>query len=171
MDISWKMLGLAREYRLFNGKQIVGLLKNNFSNRKAYGEMHGFLVRFEHTGLIEKQARILDIEGEKVLGTIEFKSSPKAAIITYEGESFAWDSLKEKAHGSWSIVGAEETVEYLAEDKTGSQGIMKDAYLPPVVLLAGLYAHGHFFMSKILKFAGGILVGILLYYLINHMIF
>lgn len=171
MDISWKMLGLAREYRLFNGKQIVGLLKNNFWNRKAYGELHGFLVRFEHEGFGKKAARILDIEGEKVLGTLDFASSPRSVSITYQEERFAWNLNKEHSKGSWSIVGAEETAAYRAEDDSGSQGSIKDAYLPPVVLLAGFYVHGYFFKKKLLTFAAGILGGILLYYLVFRVMF
>ncbi len=165
------MLGLASEYRLFNGKQIVGLLKNNFLNRKAYGELHGFLVRFEKKGFGNKTARILDIEGEKVLGTLNFGSSPRSVAMDYEGERFAWSLSQKKPRGSWSVVGTEETAEYRAEDGTGSKGSIKDAYLPPVVLLAGFYAHGYFFKRRILTFAGGILAGILLYYLIHHLLF
>lgn len=159
------MLGLAREYRLFNGKQIIGILKNDFWNRKAYGEFKGFLVRFESVGFGKKQAKILDIEGEKALGNIEFKTSPRAATIEYEGEIFEWSTLKEKASGSWTVGNEEEESCYLAEDSMGSQGKITDAYLPSVVMLAGLFIQGYFFKRKIQGFASGLLIGILIIYL------
>jgi len=155
------MLGLAREYRLFNGKQIIGLLKNDFWNRKAYGEFKGFLVRFEQVGFGKKQARILDIEGEKVLGIIKFKTSPRAATIAYEGENFAWSTLNEKPRGSWIVGNEEEEFRYLAEGAMGSRGKITDAYLPPVVLLAGFYVRGHFLNRKILAFGGLFLAGLI----------
>lgn len=154
------MLGLAREYRLFNGKQIIGILKNDFWNRKAYGEFKGFLVRFEHIGFGKKQARILDIEGKKVLGMIEFKTSPRAASITYEGENFAWNTLKEKPRGSWMVGNEEEESQYLAEGFMGGQGKITDAYLPPVVLLTGLYIRGYFLKRWILSLVGLFLAGL-----------
>ncbi len=155
------MLGLAREYRLFNGKQIIGILKNDFWNRKAYGEFKGFLVRFESAGFGKKEARILDIEGVKVLGNIEFKTSPRAASVTYEGENFGWNTLKEKPRGSWTVGNEEEESRYLAEGSVGSRGKITDAYLPPVVLLAGLYVRGYFLKKQILILTGLFLAGLI----------
>ncbi len=159
------MLGLAREYRLFNGKQIIGLLKNDFWNQKAYGEFRGSFVRFEHAGFGKKQARILDIEGEKVLGSIDFKTSPRAAVISYEGEVFEWNTLREEKSGSWIVRNEEEESRYLTEDPVGSQGKITDAYLPSVVLLAGLFVRGYFLKRKILGFIGGFSIGVALYFL------
>ncbi len=156
------MLGLAREFRLFNGKQIIGILKNDFWNRKAYGEFKGFLVRFEHQGLGKKQARILDIEGEKVLGSIEFNSSPRAATISYDGEYFSWSPLKGKPRGSWLVGNEEEASKYLAKGSIGSQGEITDAYLPPIVLLAGLYIRGYFLVKWVLTLIGLFLAGLVM---------
>ncbi len=155
------MLGLGREYRLFNGKQIIGILKNDFWNRKAYGEFKGFLVRFEQEGFGKKQARILDIEGEKVLGTVRFKTSPRAASITYEDENFDWNTLNKKSRSSWVVRNEEEESQYLAEGFMGSRGKITDAYLPPIVLLAGLYVRGYFLKKRILTLAGLFLAGLI----------
>ena len=161
------MLGLGREYRLFNGKQIIGLLKNDFWNRKAYGEFKGYLVRFESMGFGKKQARILDIAGEKVLGTLSFNFAPRSATIECEGESFEWMLSKDERRGSWLVGNAEEEAKYLAEDATGSKGTIADAYLPPMVLLAGLYVHGYFLKRKVLGFVVGFLLGVLIVYLVS----
>ena len=165
------MLGLAREYRLFNGKQIIGILKNDFWNRKAYGEFKGFLVRFEQEGFGKKQVRILDIEGEKILGSIEFKTSSRAATIAYEGENFFWNTLKEKPRGSWVVGNEEEKSRYLAESSMGSQGKITDAYLPPIVLLAGLYIRGYYLKRWILNLAGlfsaGLIGGLIMGSIVN----
>lgn len=155
------MLGLGREYRLFNGKQIIGILKNDFWNRKAYGEFKGFLVRFEHEGFGKKHARILDIEGEKVLGNIKFSTSPRAATIAYEGENFDWNPLYKKPRGSWVVRNEEEESQYLAEGSMGSLGKITDAYLPPIVLLAGLYVRGYFLKKWILTLVGLFLAGLI----------
>ncbi|GHB53892.1 hypothetical protein GCM10007390_03510 [Persicitalea jodogahamensis] len=159
------MLGLAREYRLFNGRQIIGILKNDFWNRKAYGEFKGFLVRFEHQGMGKKKAWILDIEGEKVLGTIEFSTSPRSATITYDGEGFNWNTLHEKPRGSWLVGNGEEESRYLAEGSLGSQGKITDAYLPPVVLLAGLYVRGYFLARRVSILAGLFFIGLMMGYM------
>ena len=160
------MLGLAREYRLFIGKQIVGLLKNNLWNSQGYGEFKGHLMRFEKDSQRRHGARILDIEGEKVLGTIEFGLFPRAATIRHDGETYTWRSLKSNAKGSWAVGHAEEETQYLAAGRMGTQGTISEGYLPPIVTMAGLYIHGYFFkktlLSVLIGFGLGALVGYLL---------
>jgi hypothetical protein len=167
MDITWKMLGLAREYRLFNGKQIVGLLKNNLWNSQAYGEFKGHLARFEKDPRRRHHANILEIEGEKVLGSIELGLFSRTATIWYEGETYTWKSLPKNTPGSWVVGNAEEESQYLASGRIGSTGTISEAYLPPIVLLAGLYIHGYFFQRVLLSIAVGFVVGVLAGYFIN----
>lgn len=161
------MLDLAREYRLFNGKQIVGLLKNNIWNSRAYGEFRGFLMRFEKDSKRKHWAIILDIEGEKVLGTIEFGLLPRNATIRHEGEVYTWKSLKKNARGSWVVGNAEEESQYQASGRIGSNGKIPEAYLPPIVLMAGFYVHAYFFRRTVLSIAGGFLLGLAMAYLVS----
>lgn len=161
------MLGLAREYRLFNGKQIVGLLKNNLWNSHAYGEFKGHLMRFEKDSKRGHWASILDIEGEKVLGTIEFGLFPSTATIRHDGETYTWRSLKKNTPGSWAVGHAEEENQYLAAGRMGTQGTITEGYLPPIVTVAGLYIHGYFFKKTLLSILVGFGLGVLLGYLLS----
>ena len=167
MNLSWRMLGLAREYRLFNGKQIVGLLKNNVWSGKAYGEFKGHLMRFEKDRKRRHWASILDIEGEQVLGTIEFGHFPRTATIRHEGEIYTWQSFKEKARGSWLVGNAEEESQFLASGRMGSRGTLAEGYLPPVVTMAGFYIHGYFFRTTLLSLLLGFGLGVVLGYLMS----
>ncbi|MPR33704.1 hypothetical protein [Salmonirosea aquatica] len=167
MNLSWRMLGLAREYRLFNGKQIVGLLKNNVWNSRAYGEFKGHLMRFEKDSKRRYQASILDIEGEKVLGTIEFGYFPRTATIHYEGEIFTWKSLQKNGWGSWAVGNAEEESQYLSSNRIGTQGAITEGYLPPLVTMAGLYIHSYFFRRSLLSIVVGFALGVLMGYFVN----
>lgn len=159
------MLGLAREYRLFNDKQIVGLLKNNVWNRKAYGEFKGYLMRFEKDSKRRHWANILDIEGEQVLATIEFGLFPRTATIRHDGETYTWQSLKKNAKGSWMVGNAEEESQYHASGRMGTRGSITESYLPPIVLMAGLYIHGYFFRRFLLSLLVGFVLGALMAYL------
>jgi len=161
------MLGLAREYRLFNGKQIVGLLKTNIWNSQAYGEFRGFLMRFEKDSKRRYYASILDIAGEQTLGTIEFGLFPRTAIIRHEGAIYTWKPLKKPTRGSWVVGNPEEESQYRASGRIGSSGTISEAYLPPIVLMAGLYIHGYFFRITLLSVIVGFILGVLLGYLVN----
>ncbi|TDB69032.1 hypothetical protein [Arundinibacter roseus] len=166
MSVRWQMLGTAQEYRLFNEKQLMGILKNNFWNRKAYSEFKGFLVRFEHSGIGKKKARILDIEGTQELGTIDFSFFPESAIIQYEAQQHTWRLVKTGRQKKWIVQSEEEQADYLANDRVGSTGQISDSYLPPVVVVAGLYIHGFFFKQRLLRIIGLCLVILLTAFLL-----
>ena len=161
------MLGLVREYRLFNGKQIVGLLKNSVWSGKAYGEFRGFLMRFEKDSTRRHRTNILDIEGKNVVGTIEFGLFPRAATIRHEGEVYTWKSLGGPARGSWLVGNAEEECRYQASGRLAATGTISENYIPPTVLLAGLYIHSYFFRTTLFSILVGSLLGLVLGYLIN----
>lgn len=164
MILRWQTMGLAREYRLFHEKQIVGILKNNFWNRKGYGELRGFFMRFEGKLFGEQKTNILDIEGKDELGHIEFKRSPRSASIQYNGQRYEWCYADSGTKGSWMIRGEDDQTSYEAEGSAGTTGMITDPYLPPVVLLSGLFIHGYFLKKKVIAFIGGILAGAMLGY-------
>ncbi len=167
MNVRWQMLGTAQEYRLFNEKQLMGILKNNVWNRKAYSEFKGFLVRFEHSGIGKKKARILDIEGTKELGFIDFSFFPESAIIHYEAQQHTWRLDKTGKQKKWIVQSEEEQADYSANDRIGSTGQISDSFLPPAVVVAGLYVHGFFFKQRLLGILGltlGLLLTVFLLY-------
>lgn len=161
MALRWQTLGIAREYRLFLDRQVVGILKNNFWNRKAYGELKGFLIRFENEGLEKKRARILDIEGEKVLGTIDLSFFPNSASIQYRGEQYEWRYLDGNRRSRWFIRNEEEKTEYIATGFISSAGTIADTDLHPILILAGLYIQGYFIKRSFLVLLTTFSLGIL----------
>ncbi|MBU1821322.1 MAG: hypothetical protein KKG00_07395 [Bacteroidetes bacterium] len=161
MTIRWQTLGIGREYRLFREKQIVGILKNNFWNRKGYGELHGFLMRFEKEKTGKGPTQILDIEGEKVLGTIDFGFFPSSAVIHHEGQRYQWKYPSKRYRGSWLVSGQEEEANYEATGFISSAGTITDTYLHPVVIMAGLYVQGYFIKRSFLVVMAVFLVGLL----------
>ncbi len=167
MTLRWQTLGIAREYRLFLDKQIIGILKNDFWNRKAYGELRGFLTRFEKQGVGKKRARILDIEGEQELGSIDFSFFPNSAIIQYEGERYQWSYLNNKSSGQWIIRSEDEKTDFVATGFISSEGTIADTYLHPVILLAGLYVQGYFLKRSFLIIVAAFLLVILVAFLVS----
>lgn len=170
MTFRWQTLGIAREYRLFVDKQIVGILKNDFWNRKAYGELRGFMTRFEYEGIGKKRARILDIEGEKVLGTIDFSFSPHSATIHFEGEPYHWIYSDTTSRDRWLVRNEEEKSDFVATGFMSRAGTISEAYLPPVVLLASLYIKGYFIKRSFLALAGTLFLGILTALLVGRLV-
>lgn len=158
------MLGLVREYRLLNGKQIVGLLKNSVWTGKAYGEFKGHLMRFEKD--TARRINILDIEGRDIVGTIEFSLFPRAATIRHEGEVYTWQYLKKKGKGSWLVGNTDEECRYQPSGMLAATGAISESYVPPIVLMAGLYIHSYFFRSTLLSIVVGFLLGLVLGYFI-----
>lgn len=164
MTLRWQTMGLAREYRLFQEKQIVGILKNNFWSQKGYGELRGFLMRFDGKLFGGPKTTILDIEGVKKLGHIEFKQIPRSASIHFEGQRYEWRYTDSGVKGSWVIKSDDDQANYEVESSAGTEGRITDPFLPPVVLLSGLYIHGYFLKKKVMAFFVGVLGGVLLGY-------
>jgi len=107
---------------------------------------------------------ILDIEGKKELGYIEFKRFPRSASIQYDGQHYEWCYANSGAKGSWVIRSEDDQASYEVDGSAGTAGMITDPYLPPVVLLSGLYVHGYFLKKKVMAFLGGILAGVMLGY-------
>ncbi|MBB5284734.1 hypothetical protein HNQ92_002882 [Rhabdobacter roseus] len=145
MNVRWQSFGLDQEYRLLREKLIVGLLKKNFFNNNAYGEYHGYLLRFEASGWGKRTVRILDIEGKKVLGTIAFRYFPYAASIRYEDETYQWQ-YQPWSQSRWTVTQADEVATYEAGRgwTRGGTGTIDYEYLPPAVVLSGLYVRSYF---------------------------
>lgn len=158
------MLGLVREYRLFNGKQIVGLLKNSVWTGKAYGEFKGHLMRFEKD--TARRINILDIEGREIVGTIEFSLFPRTATIKHEGEVYTWKSLGTASRGSWHVGNTDEECRYHPSGMLAATGTISESYVPPIVLMAGLYTHSYFFRTTLLSIVAGFLLGLVVGYFI-----
>jgi hypothetical protein len=144
MDLSWKSVGWHSEYRLFREKTIVGLLKRGTWTTSAYGEFHGYLLRFEAPKLGRQTVRILDIEGQKVLGTIRFRRFPASATITYDGLTYHWRYLP-WSRRRWRIEQNGEQAEYQADGPlAGGNGTITYEELHPAAVLTGLYVHSFF---------------------------
>ncbi|HEV7349140.1 hypothetical protein [Telluribacter sp.] len=144
MDIYWKTVGWQSEYRIFREKVIVGILKRGSWGTDTYGEYNGYLVRFDTKGFGKRSARILDIEGQKVLGSVKFRRFPTSATITYEGEEYQWN-YQQWSRYKWSVRHTDEEATYVAARPwQGGGGTIQYDYLHPAIVLVGLYVHSYF---------------------------
>lgn len=143
MTLQWTSTMIGKETRIFRGKLIVGLLKRSLWKDDAYGELDGYMVRFKTTGFWKRKTAILDIEGVKQLGHIEYNFWKTSAVITYEERFCSWtfDSWMRK---SWKIVGGQDQAIYSKPSVWKNKGDIEVDNMSPVMILAGLFVYGYF---------------------------
>ena len=138
MTVHWKTTGWQSEYRIFREKTIVGILKKSFWDKTAYGEYNGYQLRFQTQGLWKPTTRILDIEGTRELGRIEYDSWRTSARITYEDQHFEWKRPSWRS-SSWTVSNDEEQVDYQQQGFWEKQGVIEYEWASPAIVLCGLY--------------------------------
>ncbi|NIJ50878.1 hypothetical protein [Dyadobacter arcticus] len=143
MSLSWKSNFISTEFRIFRGKVIAGILRTSSWKNEGYGELDGNLLRFKTKGFLQKITEIRDIEGEKVLGQIQFHFMSSSATITYDHIDYNW-KFASWSMRKWNVSNGNA---HAAFKKTGfwqKEGEIEDQEIPPAVILASLYAHIHF---------------------------
>ena len=143
MALTWKASFSGKEYRIFRGKLIVGLLKTSMWKGDAYGELNGYMLLFKPLGFWKKTTQILDIEGKKELGRIEYNWWKNSAVITYEDMMYEW-KYQSWSHKSWDVKGPEESVNFLLSSLWRNEGNIEYEDTPGAVILAALYVQSHF---------------------------
>jgi len=143
MTLQWTSTMSGKETRIFRGKLIAGLLKRSLWKDDAYGELNGYLVRFKTTGFWKRKTQILDIDGIRELGHIEYSSWKTSALITFEEKSYEWnfDSWTRK---NWKIKSGEDQAIYSKTSVWKNKGDIEVDNISPVVILAGLFIYGYF---------------------------
>lgn len=139
MTINWKSGGLGNAFRIFKGKQIVGLLKLDNWRTEGYGELNGYLVRFKTSGFVRPLTRILDIEGTRELGSIRYSYRTMSARIVLEEKEFQWKF--EKWNGNnWFIEAEYGSIHFSQKGWWNGQGsITYDEDESKMLILSGLY--------------------------------
>lgn len=139
MTINWKSAVLGNAFRLFKGKQIVGLLKLENWRSEGYGELNGYLLRFKTSGFIHPVTRILDIEGKREFGSIRYNYRTMSARILLEGKVYHWKF--EKWNGKeWFIEAEFGTIHFLQKGWWNGQGsVTCDEDESKMLILCGLY--------------------------------
>jgi len=143
MTLQWTSTMSGNETRIFRGKLIAGILKRSTWKDDAHGELNGYMVRFKTKGFWKRSTQILDIEGTKELGHIEYHSWKSTATITYEDESyeFAFDSWTRKV---WKITNGEKQAIYSKPSVWKNKGDIEVENISPAVILAGLFVYSYF---------------------------
>lgn len=108
MALTWKTSFSGKECRIFRDKLIVGILKTSIWKGDAYGELNGYMLLFKPLGFWKRSTQILDIEGKKVLGKIEYNWWKSSAVITYEEVTYEWKYLSWNRK-RWDVKGPEES--------------------------------------------------------------
>mgnify|MGYP003406732903 CR=1 FL=1 len=140
MNVNWKSKNGHREFRIFRGKLIVGILKKKGWSRNAYGEYNGAMVQFLSEGFLNPVITILDIEGTKKLGKIHYFRFKGIASIQYEEQMFEW-KYKSQQKKEWSIISDDDFVNYTISNTTQVEGEIEIEGIRPEVVLTGLYIH------------------------------
>jgi len=143
MKLQWTSTMSGNETRIFRGKLIVGLLKRSTWKDDAHGELNGYMVRFKTTGFWNRSTKILDIEGTRELGHIEYNSWKSTAVITYEDQSYEWafDSWK---RNTWKIKNLENQVSYSRISIWKNKGDIEVENISPAITLTGLFVYTYF---------------------------
>jgi hypothetical protein len=143
MTLQWKSSMSGKETRIFSGKALSGLLKNSLWKNDGYGELNGHMLRFKTTGFWNPVTKILDIEGERELGTIRYNYIRSRATILYESKSYdcAFDSWTRR---KWRVKTAEESVEFTRTSIWKNEGTIETQNISPAIVLAGLFIYGYF---------------------------
>jgi hypothetical protein len=143
MTLSWKSNLSGTEYRIFRGKVIAGLLKTSNWKNEAYGELNGYLLRFKTKGLLQKRAEILSIEGDRILGNIEFHLLKSTATIHYDGISYEW-KFRPWSRRKWFVANNGTHSEFRLTGFWQKSGEVESDDVPAAILLASLYTFIYF---------------------------
>ena len=143
MSLSWKSNFSGTEYRIFRGRIIAGLLKTSTWKNEGYGELNGHLLRFKTRGFLQKNTEILSIEGDRILGNIEFHLLKSAATITYDNISYEW-KFEPWSRRKWFVADSHTRTEFKLSGFWQKTGEVQNEDVPAAVLLASLYTFVYF---------------------------
>ncbi|MCE6990731.1 hypothetical protein [Dyadobacter sp. CY323] len=143
MSLTWKSNFSGTEHRIFRGKIIAGLLKTSTWKNEGYGELNGHLVRFKTKGFLQKKTDIQSIDGDKILGNIEFHFLKSAATITYNDISYEW-KFEPWSRRKWFVANNGTRADFKLSGFWQKTGEVQNEDIPAAVLLASLYTFIYF---------------------------
>jgi len=141
--LSWKSNFTETECRIFRGKVIAGILKISFWKTDGRGELDGYMLRFKTKGFFVRHTEICDIEGAKVLGSIDYNLWRSSAWIVYDEIRYQWQ-FESWMRRKWLVSGGggEAVFEPLGFWKREGRVINEE--IPPPVILASFFVQAYF---------------------------
>ena len=143
MLMHWRSSLSGKEYRIFRGKIIAGILKFNLWKGDAYGELNGHMLRFQYKGFWKSKTRIMDIEGVRELGSITYNFWKSTAEIVYDNEYYTW-SYSSWWRKRWSVRNTEDAIQFTSTSFWKNEGTIDNENLPAALALTGIFIHCHF---------------------------
>lgn len=141
--LSWKSNFTETECRIFRGKVIAGILKTTLWKYDGRGELDGYMLRFRTKGFFQRKTQILDIEGEKVLGDIDYNLLGSSAWITYDEIRYKW-RFESWVRRKWVVGNSEFEARFEPIGFWRREGRVINEDIPPPVILASFFVQAYF---------------------------
>jgi len=141
--LSWKSNFTETECRIFRGKVIAGILKTTLWKYDGRGELDGHMLTFRSKGFFQSHTEILDIEGQRVLGGIDYNLFGSKASITFEGMRYEW-RLESWLRGKWVVANGESEARFESAGFWKREGNVSNDNIPPPVILASFFVQSFF---------------------------
>lgn len=141
--LSWKSNFTETECRIFRGKVIAGILKTTLWKYDGRGELDGYMLTFRTKGFFKSHTEIRDIQGEHVLGGIDYNVFRSKAWITFEGVRYDW-RLESWFRGKWVVGNNESEARFESVGFWKREGRVINEDIPAPVILASFFVQGFF---------------------------
>ncbi|MCF0071779.1 hypothetical protein LZD49_14975 [Dyadobacter sp. CY261] len=141
--LSWKSNFNETECRIFRGKVIAGILKTSLWKNDARGELDGHMLTFRTTGFFQRHTEIRDIDGARILGSIEYNLFASSAWITYEETRYKWQ-FESWMRRKWRVSTEQEEASFEPTGFWKRQGQVFNEDIPAPVILASFFVQAYF---------------------------
>lgn len=146
------------EVRLYRGKLIIGMLRHKSYKQDAYGEFLGTMLRFRRKGFFDKYVTLLDIEGNRSLGSIHFQEWGKKVVIEYMDK--VYEGYLDNAAKEWVIDNPEEgELAFRCPSSKSNEVEFELNYMEPAVVLATFYVRRQY---RLYRYIASLLLVVLL---------
>lgn len=141
--LSWKSNFNETECRIFRGKVIAGILKTSLWKYDGRGELDGYMLRFKTKGFLQRHTEIRDIEGTRVLGSIEYNLLGSSAWIVYDNIRYKW-KFESWTRRKWLVKTEEDEALFEPSGFWKREGQVTNEAIPAPVILASFFVQAYF---------------------------
>lgn len=141
--LSWKSNFNETECRIFRGKVIAGILKTSVWKYDGHGELDGYMLRFKTKGFFKRHTEIRDIEGNRILGGIDYNLLGSSARITYNEMDYKWQ-FESWTRRKWLVSNGEDEALFEPTGFWKKEGRFTDSEIPPPIILASFFVQAYF---------------------------
>lgn len=138
--MKWRLKGISgSEAVILRDRQLVGLLKASAWSSSAYGELRGWMLRFDRKGFGSRIILIRNIEGDTERGRIRMSVSGRRAEILLDGRNYNWEKTG-WLNGDSLVKDEEGEIVRITGDRfLARSGSLQFEYNDPAIFLVGLY--------------------------------